>query len=286
MRLIAATFCASVLAWISSTAGAQSRIVVTGIVLDSASALPIQGVEVSIEEIRRSTSTDSLGDFRMTSLPSGVVSILFRKFGYRAVQLRFRLSEGDSIDRRIILGRASTVLDSVIISAGRSSGIPSFDENRHIGLGHFLTRAELATQGQRSVADILTSVPGAGILRGPTGRAYIFSKRMTPSACPPVSIGKEAQRTGCLPGQGFYVPGAYELRDGVKIACYAQVYLDNLLVNGSPPTEPFDISTIVADQLEAVEYYSGPSQLPLKYAKLDSRCGVLVLWTRRSQSRP
>jgi len=54
------------------------------------------------------------------------------------------------------------------------------------------------------------------------------------------------------------------------------------MVNASRPTEPFDISTIEADQLEAVEYYSGPSQLPLKYATLDSRCGVLVLWTRRS----
>ena len=63
---------------------------------------------------------------------------------------------------------------------------------------------------------------------------------------------------------------------------HAQVYLDEALVNPSRPTEPFDISTIQADKLEAVEFYSGASQLPLKYAKLDARCGVLVLWTRRA----
>jgi hypothetical protein len=105
---------------------------------------------------------------------------------------------------------------------------------------------------------------------------------MTPSSCPPVTIGKDTQTTGCLPGQGVYVPGAFEVRAGVKVACYAQVYLDDALMNPSRPTEPFDIGTIYADQLEGVEFYAGPSQLPLKYAKLDSRCGVLVLWTRRA----
>jgi hypothetical protein len=63
--------------------------------------------------------------------------------------------------------------------------------------------------------------------------------------------------------------------------CYAQVYLDDVLMNPTRPTEPFDVNTIKLEQLEAVEFYAGPSQTPAKYSRLDSRCGVLVLWTRR-----
>ena len=263
----------------ASSAHPQSRVVLTGMVMDSATALPIPGVEISLPEIRRSTSTDSVGAFKLSALPGGALRVLFRKLGYRAIEVSFRVADGDSIDRRFVLGKGSTVLDSVKVVAAGSSGISSFDENRKIGLGHFLTREELATQGQRRIAEVLESVSGVGIMRGSTGHAYVISKRMTPSLCPrdPPTLAKK-----CLEGQGVYYPDRYEVRAGIQAACYAQVYLNDVLVNSSRPTEPFDISTIEADQLEAVEYYSGASQLPLKYAKLDSRCGVLVLWTRRA----
>jgi hypothetical protein len=61
------------------------------------------------------------------------------------------------------------------------------------------------------------------------------------------------------------------------------VYLDGVLMNGSKqPTEPFDLSTVAPEQLEAVEWYASPSQTPLQYGRSGSQCGVLVLWTRRT----
>jgi hypothetical protein len=53
-------------------------------------------------------------------------------------------------------------------------------------------------------------------------------------------------------------------------------------MNGAiEPTEPFDISMIAPEQVEAVEFYAGPAQTPLKYSRMGSNCGVLVIWTRR-----
>jgi hypothetical protein len=69
----------------------------------------------------------------------------------------------------------------------------------------------------------------------------------------------------------------------MPIACYALVYVDDVLMNGTTePTEPFDISSIAPEQVEAVEFYSGPAQTPLKYSRMGSNCGVLVIWRRRS----
>jgi hypothetical protein len=44
----------------------------------------------------------------------------------------------------------------------------------------------------------------------------------------------------------------------------------------------FDVNSLQPDQIEAVEYYAGPSQTPMEYSTLNAVCGVLVIWTRRT----
>jgi len=78
-------------------------------------------------------------------------------------------------------------------------------------------------------------------------------------------------------------PDTAETNQGMPIGCYAQVYVDDVLMNGvKEPTEPFDISSIAPEQVGAVEFYAGPGQTPLKYGRMASNCGVLVIWRRRS----
>ena len=265
---------------------AQERrnVVVTGVVVDSALGQPIVGAQVGLPDLNRATVTDSTGDFRIDSVPAGAYRLVVRHVGFRVVEMRITVVSND-IDRRIILGRSATVLESVFVKAPSSSGIKSFDENKRVGLGHFLTRADLAKLGAATFSEVLSNISGVGILRGTGDQGWIHSRRMTPSSCPPVtSYGPPArppQAVACLQGQGVYVPARDEHDRGVQPVCYAQVYLDNVLMNPARPTEPFDVNTLKLEQLEAVEFYAGPSQTPSKYSGLDSRCGVLVLWTRR-----
>ena len=258
-----------------------ARAVMVGLVVDSADARPLEGVSISLGQPQLTKATGAKGEFRLTEIPAGQYVVQLRKLGYRAVDARISLSSGDTLERRFILARAAPTLDSVVITA-KSSGIPSFDENRRSGLGHFFGRVELEKQGERRMADVLASVPGLGIVNGHSGQGYVYSKRMTGSMCPPVRIVSNSDpQSGCLAGQGIYVPPQMELSQGIQIACYAQVYVDDVLMNRSRPTEPFNLNEFRADQIEAVEYYSGASQTPAKYSALDSRCGVVVLWTRR-----
>jgi len=53
-------------------------------------------------------------------------------------------------------------------------------------------------------------------------------------------------------------------------------------MNGTrEPTEPWDINQIPPDQVEAIEYYASAAQTPMRYSRMASSCGVVVIWTRR-----
>jgi hypothetical protein len=90
--------------------------------------------------------------------------------------------------------------------------------------------------------------------------------------------------------------------DSLKFAplweCYALVYLDNNLIwRGQKFTvrtphgvatqwEPlFDINSIPVASIEAIEFYATGAETPMKYASLNSECGVLVIHSLRFHSK-
>jgi hypothetical protein len=80
-----------------------------------------------------------------------------------------------------------------------------------------------------------------------------------------------------------YVPDQGEMSRGMPTMCFAQVYIDRVLMNGvGEPTQPFDLATVVPESVEAIEWYAGAADTPMKYSRMGSNCGVLVIWTRRN----
>jgi hypothetical protein len=231
--------------------------VFTGVVHVDSSRTPVPNAEVILTE----------GRFRITDVPAGDHEVAVRRVGYSPLVTRLTFKSGESVERRIALNKIVT-LDSVVTRAVRNAP-NDFEEHRKLGLGHFLTRADIAKVENSRLDALLAMVPGLGLARGRMN-AYVLSKRRPPSLAKPVQ--------GATP---FYVPEDHERRMGVIAGCYAQVYVDNTLMNPERPTTPFDVNTIPPSSIEAIEFYSGPSQLPLKYAKLNSDCGVLVIHTRR-----
>ena len=209
---------------IGPTARAQSPALIAGTVIDSAYGRPIDSVRVALVPGRLVKFTDAKGEFRFAEVPPGQYVLQFRKFGYEGVNVRMPIAPGDTLERRFILGRSNIRLESVsivdpVVITARTSGIPSFDENRRIGLGHFFSRVDLEKQGERTMADVLAGVPGLGIVNGRSGQGYVYSKRMTGSMCPPVRIIPNSEpQSGCLAGQGIYVPTSGEATHGIQIA--------------------------------------------------------------------
>jgi hypothetical protein len=174
-----------------------------------------------------------------------------------------------------------SVLDSVEVVAKRNDPrMVEFEENRRLGLGHFITSEELRKNEGRRMGDIMAMVPGVALVRGRGSQAWILSQRHgSASRCTPWDAG----RGGGSPvgGGSTWVYSTAERNMGMLCGCYAQVYLDGALMNPGYPTEPFEVNSLPTHQIEAVEFYSSPAQTPGKYARLNSKCGVYVIHTRR-----
>jgi hypothetical protein len=260
--------------------------VFAGVVVRDSSHAPIDGAEVALPELGKSVLTDAAGAFRIAGIPAGEHRIVVRRVGYGAADVMQRFRAGETLERRVVLGRA-VILEPVTVSArGDERTLASFEEHRRVGLGHFVTREEIAKYEGMQLRSVIQQIPGVEIVNGRTRGAWVTSRRKSRPVCPPGPprdlSGKLTKVGECLENQGFYVPERYEQDQGIMIDCYAQVYFDGVLMNGPrEPTEPFDVSTIPPHQIEAIEFYEGPAETPARYSRMGSSCGVLVLWTRR-----
>jgi hypothetical protein len=266
--LAAATAAALLLTLPIESLGAQAR--VSGTVRDESSGQPLANAEVRIDALERTTRTDSLGRYLLSNLPSGQRVVNVRLIGYHPAAAIVRLIADGSIVSDFRLARAPAVLDTVA-AIERGGVIPTFEEHRRVGLGRFLGRAELAKVEQRRLGDVLATFQGIGVVRGIGDRAWIANRRGARSLQVRCS-----EREGASPAEGSHQARARDC------ACYAQVYLDDMLLyRGAGDIVP-DINRFPLAEIEAIEYYAGPAQTPLKYSRLDSPCGVVVIHTRRS----
>lgn len=149
-------------------------------------------------------------------------------------------------------GRPPAATDSAAQSS--DSTRPSWEvttgflARRQLGLGHFLTAAQLASSHNQSLAEILTSrLPGLRLITDPrAGLEYLASTR----------------------GQG---PGAL-ISTGGMVPCLVQVFMDG--------THMFDseVSWIDPRAIQGVEYYDG-TQTPATFRRGGAGCGALLIWT-------
>ena len=155
-------------------------------------------------------------------------------------------------------------LAPVDVSAERTV-LREFEERRAMGIGHFITRAELEKQENRNTGDIMSKAPGARVSRATSGGSAWITAGRGPAS-------------GRMPSGD-----AFDQQRGAKPACYADVWVDNARVYTWRSGETlFDVNTIQPNQIEAMEFYSSNATIPTRYARGGTeQCGVLVIWTRR-----
>ncbi len=136
-------------------------------------------------------------------------------------------------------------LDTVKVSAPMiPPHLREFEERRERGSGRYFTRAQIDRMQARQVTDILRRVPGFQFQPARTGGYSVQTGRTATRVCPVL----------------YYI-------------------------NGSPFPVGADqtINNFVdSDVVEAIEVYSGSSSIPAQFnsSMYNSRCGVIVIWTR------
>lgn len=219
-----------------------------GTVVAKDGTTPIIAAEVQIPDLSMAVRTDGQGAYVLEHIAPGEYEVQVRRLGYAPLATRVRFS-ANRLQNRTMVMEPVVVLDSVVTTdAATDRFMAAFEDHRRIGVGHFITRDSLARFDDRTMADVLSQISSVDVVALHRGSsAYAATHR----------------------------------RGGT---CLTQVYLDKSLVyRGGNTSQPrFDVNSVLPSQVEAIEFYAGPGEIPAEYATLNSTCGVLVIWTRRS----
>ncbi len=262
--------CCASLATASVWSVAHAQSTVSGVVTDSTTNLPIGGVEVRV--VRESTPSDSLrlrvtttsgqGQFVFSGLDSGHYSIAARRLGYRISSATFRLDGRTDFELPLRLARAATTLDTVAVTAkgvvpteyGTTSRMHEFFLRRERGIGQFFTRDSIQASAAFTLADLLRRVRGFRVFSHTDGRTEIGAPRCRGNTLRPSDTPR--------------LTGVLLLIDGVRIDSEAAGYL---------------IGSISAADIEGLEVYRGPSELPVDV--MGDACIAIYVWTRGARSQ-
>lgn len=235
----------------------------TGVVMTDAPERPVSDAEITLPDMGITARSDARGAFRLTDVPPGRHTVVVRGLGYSPLETTLEFAPNQTDERRIQLSRV-TVLDSVTTEA--TAHLTDFEEHRRVGLGRFLTPADMRKLDGFTLAAAMESLGGVGVVRGRGASAWLIRSRG------PTSLTGASQTT----------PNEFDRSRGAGTNCYAHVWLDGVPVYlGRDDETLFDLSSISPSEIDAIEYYAGPAQTPGKYNGNKSACGVVVIWRRR-----
>jgi Carboxypeptidase regulatory-like domain/TonB-dependent Receptor Plug Domain len=229
---------------------------IRGRVVDSTGA-PIEGAEVLLIDLSRSGYSDRLGQFTIGFVPPGAHQLVARMVGFEAGGASPRVVAGDTTKVSLTLARSTPRLPDVTVAATEARISPKmrpFEERRRSGIGHFITRDEIAAHEHQRIQNLLRTMP----------RVQMVERDG--------EVALAANRAGTMKLPRY-------LRWPMK--CYLQVYLDGILVwrQNTGEDGPYDLSQHPLESLAGIEIYS-PGQTPIEYGGIGAFCGTLMLWTR------
>lgn len=283
-----ARLCAAVViacAVVAPELGAQRRYAaVTGFVTDTNGAA-VPRVEVAIlGSTEHRMFTDSAGRFRFASVGPGDRVLMARRIGFVARSFVVSLAAADTAQLVLELEPLAVELPDVVVSAMRQ---PSrFDEVRHrqaMGFGSFITRDFIDAKKPRKTSDLLRTQLGIEVADD-LGRVSLFSTRGIEMSLTTTSASAEGQTTRGLSTDSSSAEATRNVgtqsMTNVNTRCRIPVVLDSHLMS-----EGFSLDDILPQEIETIEVYRGMATIPAQYLRYETRCGLVIVWTREGELR-
>jgi len=191
------------------------------------------------------------GYFRLDAPDPGSYMLYGESLGYRSsVEGPILLGENQVLPAEFRLDPMPVVLDSLRIEAQSkrfSLVLAGFYDREKTGLGTFIGPDKILERLEaKQITDYFWGVPGIRLMP---------RDNMAGSGYVPLMRAAASTRGFCLPEvylDGIPQPGADEI--------------DNIIM-------PYDI--------EGIEVYRSPAEVPARYTSAGSNCGVILLWTRK-----
>jgi hypothetical protein len=258
IRLGAAAAAAMVL--LASAAQAQSRPdkplpVLRGAIQDTAGK-PLDGALIEIVGARKRMFTSASGTYRFDEIKPGKYWVVARRIGYTPLQSALTLGLGD--DREVVfqLEPLPHVLPEELVRGNDREWEKRYGDfvGRSRGaFGYFLTRDDIQKVRPLYLGDVV--------------RRYLPFIRSDLYFTPAFADFNRSMRGM----QGFQLSSRYRSNQ----ACAPLVS-----VNGGMPNGIFAVNDFRPDMVEALEVYKGNRMVPAEFEGYDTRCGLVVIWTR------
>lgn len=220
---------------------------VAGIVRDS-SGVGIAGAEVNITGTNLRAHTNPQGQFRLTNVPAGTVSVGVRRLGFFPAIASIVVGPNEAAAMAVIVTPLAQALATVVVRGdrrfedhGRLAGF--YQRRSRSPGGHFITRDQIDQRNPSQLTDLFRSVPGARIYSSTFNNVVRFR--------------------------------------GMR--CAPLVWLD-----GFPATAAeFDLDALNPYIVEAIEVYLGVATVPpeFRWVRGGGSCGAIVIWTGFDERR-
>lgn len=249
----------------SAQAGAQTTVEGRIVRLDGSAVV---GAEITVGETLLSARSDSAGRFSLDGVPSGPLRFQARALGFTPLDTTIALPV--ALTRLVTLRMTQNVqqLAPVVTEASLPYGKPEryrhtgrfddFYERRARRPGVFFTREDIENSGRSTVMELMSVAPGV--------RVSFHGNR-------------ESIRIPRCVGSSIYMsqkrnedPDRPDPRIPTR---WLAVYIDGQRIGADPINA---LSQLKAEDVETVEFYRGPSQLPME--AVGDACAAIFITTR------
>lgn len=221
-----------------------------GVVVNKATQAPITNAEVVQIGGGRIVKSDSLGYYRFENLSAGIVRFSVRAAGFHLAQFTYALANGEHMERDIELDSTT-----VVLSDKPAQVLPE-------------VAVEAAPSMGRRYADFER--------RKATGRGhYLTRSQIEQKGASTLADALRDLRGVALDCAGT---GCAVRMVRAPARCAPEYIVDERSDNMFGPSVPIR-------DIEAIEVYLGPSDVPGEFAGTNSGCGVVVIWTRSGPPR-
>jgi len=221
-----------------------------GTVVDHTSGAVIANADIVQLGVGRRVITDSLGKFLLADLTPGIVRLMVRVPGFPTKVVALALASGESMARVIELDSTATGRVTAQRLPAEAVVEPAPPASRYVDF----ERRRLNGRGQYLQRDELEK-----------GGYSTLQDAMR---------GLRGVNVECGGGNGCTIHMAR-----APMRCTPEYIVDERTDNFFGPNTPIR-------DLEGIEVYTGPSEVPGEFAGRNAGCGVIVIWTRAGPARP
>lgn len=222
---------------------------VIGTVIDATSRAAVAGADIVHVGGGRSVVSDSLGHFVFAELPTGIVRFVVHSVGFPVLRVAVALTTDETMSKVIELDSSSATRTGAQSLPGMTLSAPRPPMPRFVDF----ERRRQTGRGQYLVRE---EIEKSGV-----------------SSLQDAMRGLRGVNNDCGGGNGCVIRMAR-----APMRCSPEFIVDERVDNIFGPHTPIR-------DIEGIEVYTGPSDVPGEFAGRSAGCGVIVVWTRSGPSR-